>query len=428
MKRLLLSLLILILFPCLLHAQQGYLEVTAPGNNLLQLAIAPAVTLGGQEDAAVAKELGEVLTFDLSLSGLFKLQATQPSGMKGGVRPGEFPFDPWRALGTDILLKYGYSIEAGRLTLECRLFDVLRGWEMTAKRYTGPVRELRRMAHAFSDETLRAITGTPGPFTGKIAFVATSTGNKEIYLMDYDGANVQRLTKNGSINLNPEFSPSGQDIVFTSYQKGNPDLYRRSITSGAEARISGRRGINITAAWAPDGKRIALAMSKDGTSAIYLIDPDGKELARLNHDDAISVSPAWSPDGRQIAFVSDRYGKPQVFIMNADGSGVRRLTMSGAYNVSPRWSPKGDRIVYCRQAGGGFQIHAINPDGSGDTQLTFEGSNEHPRWSPDGRFLTFSSRRGGREAIFVMRPDGSGQTQVSRVKGDASHPTWSPRF
>lgn len=428
MKRLLLSLFLVTLFPSLLFAQQGYLVVTAPGNNLLQLAIAPAVPMAGKEDAAVVRELEEVLNFDLSLSGLFKLQAVQAATARGGIRPGEFPFDPWRALGTDILLKCGYSTEGGKLTIECRLYDVARGSEMTAKRYTGPGRELRRMAHSFSDEVLRAITGTPGPFTGKIAFVATPTGNKEVYLMDYDGANVQRLTKNGSINLNPDFSPTGQDIIYTSYQKGNPDLYRRNVSRGAEARISSRRGINVTAAWSPDGKRIALAMSKDGTSAIYVIDNDGRELARLTRDDAISVSPSWSPDGKQLAFVSDRYGKPQVFVMNADGSGVRRLTTSGAYNVSPRWSPKGDRIVYCRQGGGGFQIHAIGPDGRGDTQLTFEGSNEHPRWSPDGRFITFSSRRGGKEALFVMRADGSGQTQVSRVKADASHPAWSPRM
>ena len=426
MTRLLLLLLFVAgLVPAIVFAREDYLEVTAPGDRLPRLAVAPPAPLAGAPSPEVARELGEVFSFDMGLSGLFSVQAA--SSDAGGAA-GDFSPEPWRALGVDLLIRSGYRLANGSMVLEVRLIDVRQGKELTAKRYTGSLKELRRMAHTFSDEVLRAVTGESGPFTGKIAFVGKATGNKEIYLMDYDGANVRRLTGNRSINLNPDFSPVGKEIAFTSYQKGNPDLYRRDIASGVEARISARRGINATAAWSPDGGRIALAMSKDGVSSIYVIDRDGKELARLTRDGAIAVAPAWSPDGRQLAFVSDRLGKPQVFIMNADGSNARRLTTNGAYNVSPRWSPRGDRIVYCRQESGGFQVYAINPDGSNDTRLTSEGSNEHPRWSPDGRFVTFSSKRGGKEAIYVMRADGTGQTLVSRVKGDASHPTWSPRW
>jgi len=426
LKKLLIILAMLLVPANLLHGEQNYLEVTAPGNRLLQLAIASPVSLGGAPNASYAQEIVDVLRFDMTLAGPFSVTAAPLSEAKSGIRPGEFDFAPWKLAGTDLLVKTGYSQNGTTLTLECRLYDPARQQEVTAKRYTGSAKELRRMVHAFSDEIMRATTGEKGPFTGKIAFVSTRTGNKEIYLMDYDGYNVQAVTRNGSINLNPDFSPSGQEIIFTSYKKGNPDLYRRELFTGAEARTSASRGINITGAWAPDGNRIALAMSKDGNSQIYVISKEGKQLARLTHSSAIDVSPAWSPNGAQIAFVSDRYGRPQVFIMNADGSGVRRLTTSGAYNVSPRWSPKGDRIAYCRQMGNGFQIFIINPNGSGDTQITQEGSNEHPRWSPDGRYLTFSSRRGKREAVYVMRADGTGQTMVSRGKGNDSHPVWSP--
>ena len=87
------------------------------------------------------------------------------------------------------------------------------------------------MAHSFSDEILLLQTSEKGPFTGKIAFVSKKSGNKEIYLMDYDGHNVQRLTANGSINLNPDFSPNGREIIYTSYKKGNTDLYRRDLSA-----------------------------------------------------------------------------------------------------------------------------------------------------------------------------------------------------
>jgi len=411
MRVLLFCLLLLIWAPKPFWGAEGYIDVTAPTGRKLQLAVAPVTALSGPAAPDLARELAELFGFDLALPGPFEVAAVEAG-----------------TAGADLVLKCAYAVNGSALTLECRLIDPVLNRELAAKRYTGGLKELRRMGHAFADEVLRIKTGTKGPFTGKIAYVTKLSGNKEIFVMDYDGRNPQRVTNNGSINLNPDFAPSGKEIIYTSYKKGNPDLFRRELFTGAEARISARSGLNAMGAYAPDGNRIAMVMSKDGNSEIYLVSKEGKELARLTRNPAIDVSPAWSPDGSQLVFVSDRLGKPQLFIMDADGGKVRRLTTSGAYNVTPRWSPKGDRIVYARQDGGGFQIYAINPDGSQDTQLTSQGSNEHPRWSPDGRFIVFSSTRDGSDAIYLMRADGNAQTRVSRGKVRDSHPTWSPNW
>ncbi len=427
MTRRLLITIILCLIPALLHSQEGYREVTASGAHKLTLTVDTPRRVGGSEAAQVASETADALQFDMVLAGPFTVTAPPASAAATGIRPGEFDFAPWRGAGVDLLIKSGYTVSGNSMTMEFRLYNITQGKEILAKRYSGRPGDVRRIAHTFSDDVMEALTGLRGPFTGKIAFVSTRAGAKAIFLMDYDGHNVQQLTKNRSINLNPDFSPNGREIIFTSYRLGNPDLFRRELFTGAEARVSSHRGINATGAWAPNGSRIALTLSKDGNSEIYTIGPDGKDARRLTNTAAIEVSPAWSPDGRQIVFVSDRFGKPQLFIMNADGTGVRRLTANGSYNVSPRWSPKGDQIVYSRQEGG-FQIYAINPDGSNDTRLTSNGSNEHPRWSPDGRFITFSSTRDGAEGIYVMRADGSGQTRVSSSRARDSHPTWSPRW
>jgi TolB protein len=425
-KRIIMMVALLVLFTASAPAQDAYLEVTAAGSGLLSFAVATPVKLEGSETPEVSREVADALAFDMTLSGLFQVASKDPE--RGGIRPGEFSYAPWKAAGVKFVVKSGYSVAApDRLMLELRLYDVLQEKLLTSKRFTGSAKDVRRMAHAFSDEILRTMTGEAGPFTGKIAFVSKRTGNKEIYLMDYDGRNVQQVTKNKSINLNPDFFPNGREIIYTTYKNRNPDLYRRELTTGAEAKVSTQRGLNITAAVAPSGDRIALAMSKDGHSQIYLITPQGKQVARLTNSNALEVSPTWSPDGKRIAFVSDRLGKPQIFVMDADGATVRRLTTSGSYNVEPRWSPKGDKIAYCRQTGGGFQIFLTSPDGGDSSQITSEGNNEHPRWSPDGRFITFSSRRGGKEALYVMRADGTGQVKVSRNGGNDTHPVWSPR-
>ena len=429
MNKALLLMITLLMIPTMLFAQENYLEVTGQGSSRqLPLAIAQPRSLGGGENAEIAREIADILKFDLNLAGPFSIITGSLNEGSGGIRPGEFDYAPWRSIGAAFLIKSGYTISGGSIVLELRMYDILNGKPLAGKRYTLKRSELRKVTHAFSDEAMFVVTGEKGPFTGKIAFVSPVSGNKEVFIMDYDGYNVKKLTKNGAITINPDFSPNGREIIYTSFKRGNPDLYRRDISTGAEARVSSRQGGNLTGAWSPDGGKIALTMSKDDNSEIYTISKDGRQLARLTNNEAIDISPSWSPDGSHIAFVSDRLGKPQIFTMSSGGSSPRRLTYSGNYNVSPNWSPKGDRILYCRQQSGGFQIHAINPDGSGDTQLTTEGRNEYPHWSPDGRFITFSSNRDGREAIYVMRADGTGQTKVSRGGRADSQPTWSARW
>jgi TolB protein len=428
MRKIFYIILFLLALPAGIFAQNvpEAVEVTAPGNKQLKLAVEYPRNLDPASGTATATEMGDVIAFDMNMSGV-SLAETRPQTTLSGGGLAETAFLPWSAAGFDLLVRGEYSVKGDNLTVEFRLFDLVNRKMMTARRYLGTTKDQRRFAHTFADEIMLVMTGEKGAFTTHISYVSSQTGNKEIVIMDWDGHNQLPLTRNGSINLNPDFSPDGREIIFSSYKRGNPDLYKRALYNTVEVPLSSRKGLNITGSWSPDGSRIALALSKDGNSEIYTIAKDGSNPIRLTNNSAIEVSPDWSPDGTQITFVSDRLGKPQIFVMNADGSNVRRLTTSGSYNVNPRWSPKGDKLAYARMQGGTFQIFTINSDGSGDTQLTTSGSSENPTWSPDGRLLAFSSKRGGVEAIYVMRSDGSGQIRVSQGKGHSTQPAWSPR-
>lgn len=404
----------------------NYIEVTAAGNRLLKLAVVPPQPMGAVIRPDLANEAAEIHAFDLTMSGLVAAERRDAAPLINGLALTPIDFVPWLSTGYDLLIRGEYELHGQELTVEFRLYDVLGKKLLTSKRFLGKEQDLRRYAHNFSDEVLRALTGEKGSFSSKILYVSTQTGNKELFLMDWDGYNPKQLTNNKSINLSPDISPDGREIIFTSYKRGNPDLYKRALSSNVDVPLSTRRGLNITGAWSPDGHKIALALSKDGNTEIYTVARDGSSPTRLTVSHSANISPAWTPDGSKIAFVSDRLGKPQIFIMDSNGGNVRRLITSGSYNVNPAWSPKGDKLAFARMSGG-FQIFVANADGSGEVQLTFEGSNERPRWSPDGRLITFSSRRGGPEAIYVMRADGSGQTKVSRTKGASQHPVWTPR-
>lgn len=425
--KILLLVLFLLVPPAALNAQSGYIEVTAPGNRQMRLAVDSPHSLEGPVNSESAKVVSNVISYDMNMSGVVTAEGRSQQPTSGILSMVDADFTPWLNAGFDLLVRSEFSLKGERLAIEFRLFDVVNRKLITAKRYLGTAKELRRFSHTFADEILRALTGEKGAFTTRIAYVSTQSGNKEIHVMDWDGHNPLPLTRNGSINLNPDFSPDGREIIFTSYKRGNPDLYRRSLSHTAEVALSRRKGLNITGNWSPDGSKIALALSKDGDAEIYVLDKDGSHPKRLTVNPALDLYPAWSPDGRQIAFVSDRLGKPQIFVMNADGGDVRRLTTSGSYNVNPRWSPKGDSIAYSRMNNGGFNIFTIAADGTSDTQLTSDGTNENPSWSADGRFICFSSKRDGGAGVYVMRADGTGQTKVTQGKGGRFQPVWSAR-
>lgn len=414
-------------FPAVISAQTGPILVEAPGNRHLKLAVESPHTLDATPNVGGAKEINAVIAFDMNMSGAVTAETQEQLPIPGDITLAEVDYTPWLAGGYDLLVRSQYSIKGDDLTVEFRLYDVLNKNMMTAQRYLGKTKNLRYLAHSFADEIMLTLTGKKGCFTTHIAFVSTQTGNKEIFIMDWDGHTPLALTRNGSINLNPDFSPDGKDIIYTSYQRGNPDLFKRALADTTEEPISTHRGLNITGTWSPDGSRIALARSKGEDTEIYTIAKDGSNPVRLTSDPSINISPSWSPDGSSLAFVSDRLGRPQIFIMKLSDRSTTLLTTPDAFNVTPCWSPKGDKIVYVRMQGGEFQIHSINADGSVDTQLTSVGRNENPAWSPDGRFITFSSNQGGVEAIYVMRSDGSGQTRVSQTRGRATQPAWSSR-
>ena len=306
------------------------------------------------------------------------------------------------------------------------LFAVAKGEEVFCKRYVGEAKFFRLIIHRFADDILFNLTGEKGVAQTRIAFVsAVSRTAKEIFVIDYDGANPVPITGNQSINLSPRWSPDGRLIAYTSYRSGNPDLFVLNFDSGRREVLSAQRGLNVTPAWSPDGQWLAFAMSAGGGTNLFLIPKGGGAPKPLTTGPSISVSPSFSPNGRQIAFNSDRGGSPQLYVVDVEGTNLRRLTFQGNYNSSPRWSPRGEKIVFmCRLAGN--QICLINPDGTGLQQLTSQGSNEDPAWSPDGRHIVFTSTRTGHRDIYVMHADGTGQTRLTNNGRDNYLPDWSP--
>ena len=407
-----------------------YLDINAPEARLLPIAVQSPIPMEGSEPTPlIAREVREVLSGDLDFSGVFRVLDPvlymEDLGTTG-ITTGTFLFEDWELINAEALVKVGYWLRPdGDIELEFHLFDVFQRKEVTAKRWKGSPAQLRHMAHMFSNEIMKQVTGEEGVFLTRILFVQKVGKGKEIYVMDYDGAQVQGTTKNGSINLSPEWWPDENGFVYTSYKQGEPDLYSISLRGG-ENRLTSGIGVDVGAEFSPDGRQLAFMKNVDGNPDIYLTDYRGKGLKRITWLRSVEASPTWSPDGKRVAFVSDRYGGPQVFVMNVDGSGVKRLTFDGGYNTSPTWSPTGDLVAYTNKIEGKFGIALVDPDTLQTRQLVGEaGNNEDPSWSRDGRFLAFSSDRTGTYQIYIVDRDGRKEWRITAGGNSKSQPAWS---
>jgi TolB protein len=386
--------------------------------------VLPFAAAAGSEGAATA--VRQIVRQDLDFSDRFRVQDAP-----AGTRPvAPTAIGEWAERGADWVLAGDVRPQGSGLALRLGLLDAVYGTvkgERTFQLPRAADRGFRMAVHAAADEVVRWAVGEPGMAASRIAYVLQGRGSKEIYMVDWDGENVQRVTSDGSIALSPAWSPDGSRIAYTSFRSGVPALYERSLGSGQDREISRRDGLNITPAYSPDGRAIAFAATVAGNTEIAVTTGGGgfEALTRGRRSD--SLSPTFSPDGSRIAFVSNRLGEPHVYVMQRGGE-PRLLSEyrygTQGYNTSPDWSPRGSAIAFHTRVGGTPQLAVVDAAGGRPRVLTNRGSNEDPSWAPDGRHLVFASDRDG-GGLFVIDVISGRTRQLLRGRGYGL-PDWSP--
>ncbi len=377
------------------------------------------------DDPAVAREIVETLRDDLTFSGYFLV--VEPRLYRLVERPpdGSIPHEDWQSIGAEQVVTLEVAIRANRVDASVRAYDNASKSLFLGRRYGGTTDIARRIAHQIADDLVKQLTGADGIARTRIAFVSRHGESKEIYLMDYDGHRIRRLTTDGTVNLSPAWSPDGTELAYVTWRGKQPRV--DVISAEGERRTLNIVGGELSSSpeWSPDGKRMVYAADPDGNMELYVLDRATGRNTRLTRHAAIDTAPAWSPTGRQIAFTSDRSGTPQIYLMDAEGLNVRRISFTGNYNESAAWSPDGEELAYVSRIDGRFQIMVMNMGTEEVRRLTFDaGNNENPRWSPDGRHLVFASDRQGTYDIWTMRSDGTEPRRLTK-DGNCVTPDWS---
>lgn len=410
-----------------------YIDITAPHLRQIPTAVPVFKRLAPETDGDVsAVAFSDLLAETIDFTGYFKIldrESFLEDPQEASLFQHAINFKNWTDVGTELLVKGAFRVDDGLLKMELRLFDTFGHRLIVGKRYTGHLKDGRRMIRRFCSDIIRILTGHEGIFDTRIAFVSSSTGTKEIYIADFDGADPKRFTNTGAITLFPAWSSDGKWLAYTDYRKGKPDLYIRHVKE-PQGTVVSVEGSSITPAWIPGQFALAASLSHKGNPSIYMLTGKGKIMKRITHHWDIDVSPTWAPEGDAVAFVSNRSGSPQIYIQDMTSGKTRRLTFQGNYNTAPQWSPRGTHIVYSGMvAGEGTDIYVIPVAGGDPIRLTHgAANNESPSWSPDGSLIAFCSDREGPQRIYVMNANGANQRRLLAMKGNQTSPAWSPRL
>jgi TolB protein len=372
-----------------------------------------------------------VITADLGNSGRFA-PLPERDLVSRPTQPAQVNFTTWRALETDFLLIGRLSPDpTAGYAIVFQLFDIPRGEQLLAFRVTSTLDDLRATAHRIGDMIFEEITGVPGVFSTRIAYISEQRNANartfRLIVADYDGENARVIAESPQPLMSPAWSPDGRRLAYVSFEGNQAAIYVQTLRTGVRDLVSRRAGVNGAPVFSPDGRRLALTLSQEGNLDVYTLDIGTQVLRRITESPSIDTEPAWSSDGESLFFTSDRAGGPQIYRVQAvPGQRPERVTFEGEYNTRPRVSPDGRQLAIVHRDRGLDRIAVLDLDTRFLQVLSNGRLDESPSFAPNGAMIIYATRDGGQGVLSAVSTDGRVKQRIAAVAGDVREPLWSP--
>jgi len=152
--------------------------------------------------------------------------------------------------------------------------------------------------------------------------------NWEIYRMDADGKNLKRLTINPGIDdWHPGTHTFEYKTLYESGPSGHEDIWIIDTNGQNPQKITKSDRRYRVPKMSIDGNKIAFqGFDSNGKSQIFIMDASGENIIQLTDAPEGAGLPSFSPDNKYIVYNSKSGNNDEVYIMNIDGSGKTQLT------------------------------------------------------------------------------------------------------
>ncbi|ANQ83504.1 Tol-Pal system beta propeller repeat protein TolB [Azoarcus olearius] len=395
------------------------IEITGAGASRF-----PVIIPVFENEASLPRSVSDIVRADLERSGLFSLVDIGPLPLPEGQIP---DLGSLRSRGADAALAASVFPQGdGRYEIRFRLFDTQKQTELGALALRMTAAQNRITAHRIADFVYEKLTGLPGYFATRIAYVVKTGPRYELQVADADGMNAQAALVSREPIISPAWSPDGGRLAYVSFEAKKPIIYVHTLATGQRQVVANFKGSNSAPAWSPDGQQLSVVLTKDGLSQLYVLNADGSGVRRLASSSGIDTEPAWSPDGQWIYFTSDRGGSPQIYRIPTAGGAAQRVTFDGTYNVTARPSADGRLLAFITRNNGRFQVAVQDLTTRQTTILTDSARDESPSFAPNGRMILYATDAGGRGVLAAVSSDGRVKQRLSVQAADVREPAWGP--
>lgn len=335
----------------------------------------------------------------------------------------------WQSMGIPYLVVGSTSTNRGKIVTEYEVIDVKTGRVLEGKQTLSAdnnKESMRYAGHVIADKVYELITGIPGDFSGRIAYIEENGVGKDkvsrLKVMDADGENPKTITEvQGSI-FAPAWSPDGNRIAYSvQREKSYPIIYIQSVSGGGAQALTPFSGSNLSPSFSPDGSKILFSSSFDGSADIYEMSTSGGNPRRIINWPSSEVQPSYAPDGKSFVFVSDKAGfnKPQIYRYEF-GSGRTTKVSNSSYATSPQFSSDGSQIAFLN----GRSAAIMNTGGAITSNIGNTGIDEAPSFSPNGKRVVYASLQGGKGILTIKSLNG-GESFGKSGQGTIRSPVWS---
>ena len=177
---------------------------------------------------------------------------------------------------------------------------------------------------------LNLSSGCWSPDGEKMIFGDTSGG---IFLISSGNEEIENITPGPNNNgYYPVWSPDGNKISFTSTRDGNEEVYIMNPDGSDQERLTNNPDYDTCYSWSPDSKKLACETFRNRIMQFYVMNADGSAKTDLiDAKDVLGIwRPEWSPTGDKILYtvIEKDYSSASLYIMNKDGTESRKLNIN----------------------------------------------------------------------------------------------------
>jgi WD40 repeat protein len=190
--------------------------------------------------------------------------------------------------------------------------------------------------------------------------------------------------------ISGDLSPDGRQFV---YSTGYPDWDVVEFGTDGQRRgnLVATSRMEVSPNWSPKGDQLVYQTDVVGPTELWTRSADGQKMAPLVRTVGFPKNARFSGDGRRVAYVSD----DQVWVVPATGGQSIPVLKSEPglvlpYGAAPSWSPDGEFLIICD----GARILRIPSSGGTPALLKQVQTTGVCLLSPNGRWIAYGAADG----------------------------------